>query len=90
MSDEYGSNLYSITDDEGNEYQLEHLDTIEFNDELYMAFVPADLNEDDPEYGMVLLKVAEENGEQFFVNLEEDEEEAVYEAFMQQLFDDEV
>ena len=42
MSDEYGGNFVSLTDEEGNEIELEHLDTIEYNGAVYMAFFPAE------------------------------------------------
>jgi uncharacterized protein YrzB (UPF0473 family) len=87
MSDEYGGDLVTITDDDGNESVLEHLDTIEIGDDLYMAFVPADMDEDDEDYGMILLKVIEENGEQLFASIDdEDELQNVYERFMEQIF----
>lgn len=90
MSEEYGSDFISVTDDDGNEFELEHLDTTELDDNLYMSFLPADMDEDDEDYGMILLKVVEENGEQIFVTIDDDDElERVYEKFMQQLFDDE-
>ena len=31
MSDAYGGDLITITDPEGNDYELEHLDTIEMD-----------------------------------------------------------
>ncbi len=90
MSEEYGSDFITITDDDGNSYELEHLDTIEMNDRFYMAFLPADMDEDDEDYGMILLKVVEEDGEQSFVTIDDEEElEQVYTQFMKQLFDDE-
>jgi len=89
MSEEYGSDFISVTDDDGNEFELEHLDTMEMDDNLYMAFLPADMDEDDEDYGMILLKVVEENGEEMFATIDDDDElDRVYEKFMQQLFDD--
>lgn len=32
MSEEYGPDFVSITDDEGNEFELEHLGTLEYKD----------------------------------------------------------
>ena len=53
-----------------------------------MAFLPTDLDEDDPDYGMIILRVVEENGEEMYESVEdESEEQAVYEAFMRILFD---
>lgn len=90
MSDEFGSNFVSISDEEGNEYELEHLDTIEYGDDLYMAFLPTEPDENGNQpTEMIILKVVEENGEEFFETIDdEDLLDKVYEAFMEQLFDD--
>ena len=90
MSDLYGSDFISVTDDDGNEFELEHLDTIEYGGSMYMAFLPADMDENDEDYGMIILKVVEENGEDILSTVDDDAEmECVYNAFMEQLFGDE-
>lgn len=90
MTDQYGSDFITVTDDDGNEFELEHLDTIEYAGALYMAFLPADMDENDEDYGMVILKVVEENGEEILSTVDDDGEmEAVYNKFMEQLFSDE-
>jgi hypothetical protein len=90
MSDAYGNDFISVTDDDGNKFELEHLDTLELGDELYMAFLPADMDENDEDYGIVILKVIEEDGEEIFATVDGGEEmNRVYERFMERLFDDE-
>ncbi|MDR0445473.1 MAG: DUF1292 domain-containing protein [Oscillospiraceae bacterium] len=90
MNDEYGGNIYTVTDEDGNEISLEHLDTIELDGGEYMAFVPADMDDTDPDYGIVLLRVEEEGGMGIFATIDDaDELERVHDAFMQQLFADE-
>ena len=102
MSEEFGPDFITVTDEDGNEFELEHLDTLEYNGNVYMAFFPAvegeegddgeitDVDVDDEEYGMVIMKVIEENGEELFSTLDSEEEEAeVYEQFMERLFADE-
>ena len=91
MSDDFGSTFVTISDDDGNQYELEHLDTIEYCDDLYMAFLPTELDENGNQpTEMVILKVVEENGEEIFETIDDDElMEKVYEAFMEQLFNDE-
>ena len=97
MSEEYGADFITITDEDGNEFELEHLDTLEYNGETYMAFFPTvedgkDVEEVDldEEYGLIILKVVEENGEEQLSTLDSDEElELVYQQFMEQLFADE-
>ena len=90
MSDDFGSTFVTISDDDGNQYELEHLDTIEYGDDLYMAFLPTEPDENGNQpTEMVILKVVEENGEQEFETIDDDElMEKVYEAFMEQLFGD--
>ena len=94
MSEEYGANFITVTDDDGNEFELEHLDTIEFNGNTYLAFFPA-VSEDaeegeEEEMGLILMKVIQENGEEILSTLDSEEEtEAVYEKFMKTLFEDE-
>ena len=90
MSDQFGNDFVSITDDDGNEFELEHLDTIELDGALYMAFLPADMDENDDDYGMILLKVITEDGEEILATIDDDREmETVYNKFMEQLFKDE-
>lgn len=87
---EYGSDFITITDEEGNNFELEHLDNLEFEGETYMAFLPADMDEDDPDYGIIILKVIEENGEEILGSVDdEDELDRVYERFMEILFAEE-
>ena len=89
MSNEYGNDFIEITDDEGNSFELEHLNTIEKDGELYMAFLPTDIDEDDDDYGMIILKVVEEDGEELFVTVDDENVlEEVYELFVQQLSDE--
>ncbi|MBR3751562.1 MAG: DUF1292 domain-containing protein [Ruminiclostridium sp.] len=94
MSEEYGANFITVTDDDGNEFELEHLDTIEFNGNTYLAFFPAvseDAAEDEEEeMGLILMKVIVENREEILSTLDSEEEtEAVYTEFMKTLFEDE-
>ena len=90
MSEEYGPDFITLTDDEGNEFEMEHLGTLEYNGTVYMSFVPADMDEEDEDFGMILLKVVEKDGEELLADIDdEDELNAVYEQFMDTLFDDE-
>lgn len=89
MSDEYGNDIITITDDEGHEFVLEHLHTLEYKGTFYMAFLPTDMDEDDPDYGIIILKVIEENGEEILGSVDDpDELQEVYEQFAAVLFDE--
>ncbi len=91
MSEDFGSDFVTIIDDEGNEFELEVIESMDYNGHSYMAFLPADMSEDDPDYGFVLLRVVEdENGDEVFESIDdEDELQDVYERFMVLLYDDE-
>jgi len=90
MSEEYGSDYISVTDDDGNSFELEHLDTMELDGQTYMAFLPADMNEEDEDYGIILLKTIEENGEEILATIDdEDELERVHGAFVERWLEDE-
>lgn len=87
MSEDYGSDFITISDEDGNEFELEHLDDIEFGGSPYKVFLPAGMDEDDPDYGFIILKVIEEKGETLFGSVDDDDElNAVYEFYMEQLF----
>ena len=90
MSEDFGNDFITIIDDDGNEFNLELLDTIDYNGETFSAFLPADMDEDDPDYGLILLSVTEdENGDELFESIDdEDELQDVYEHFAVLLFDD--
>lgn len=79
-----------ITDEEGNHFQLEIVGDIEFGGALYRVFLPADTDENDPDYGFIILKSRMENGEEMLDSVDdEDELNNVYDAFMEELFADE-
>ncbi len=93
MSEEYGANFITVTDEDGNEFELEHLDTLELNGQTYLAFFPAvqeGEEEKEEEMGLVILKAIQENGEEILSTLDSDEEiDAVYQEFMKELFSEE-
>ena len=91
MSEEFGGDLITMVDENGEEFVLEILESIDYKDATYTAFLPADLDENDPDYGLVLLRNAvDENGDEVYDTIDdEDELNDVYEQFMRILFDDE-
>ena len=89
VSDEYGNDFVTISDDEGNEFELEHLDTIERGGKIYMAFLTADIDEDDEDYGIIILQVVSKDGEEVLATLDDDDElNEIYGCFIERLADD--
>ncbi len=95
MSEEFGPNFITVTDEDGNDIELELLDVLEHNGQTYMAFFPAvpedeEADEESDEYGMVILKSIQENGEELLSTLDSEEElTEIYDLFMEMLFEDE-
>lgn len=94
MSEEFGPNFITLTDEDGNEIELEYVDAIEVDGQTYMAFFPTVDDDADEaaaeEFGLVILKSITENGEELLSTLDSDEElNRVYDLFMEQLMDDE-
>jgi len=97
MSDEFGPDFITITDEDGNEFELEYLETLEHGGQTYMAFFPAvDGDKDveeidlDEEYGLIILKVVKtEQGDELSTLDSEEELELVYQKFMDIIFSEE-
>ena len=93
MEKEYGNDYIVLTDEDGNEIELEHLDTYEINDQTYMAFIPAET--DLESYDLMILKVEhdKESDEDILVSIEdEDELNKLFQIFserLENLFEDE-
>ena len=47
MSEEYGSDFMTIVDEDGTEYELEVLSTLEYNGCTYLAVIPAGSEESE-------------------------------------------
>ena len=101
MEENFGPDFITVTDEDGNDFELELVDTLEHKGVTYYAMFPAveedeatggpkDVDADDEEYGLVILKAIEENGEELLSTPDSDEElEAVYELFMERFFAEE-
>ena len=78
-------NIFTLTDEEGNESQFELIGNLDINGNTYVALVPVESeNSEEEEY--VVLKVEEdENGDEFLVTIDDDDEfDEVADAFEDQ------
>ena len=88
MSDEYGSDFMTIVDEDGTEFELEVLSTLEYNGFTYLAVVPAGAEEDE-ELEVSILKSVEEDGESILCAIEDEEElQTVYQQIMDSLYEE--
>ena len=83
MSEEYGNDFVTLIDEDGNEVEFEHIDTVEYNGVTYPAFIPAEISiEEDAE--VVIMQIVEENGEELLEAVEDDEiADAVFNIVME-------
>ena len=88
---EYNPDMVTLSDDDGKEYTFEVLDAIETDTGRYLAMLPT---YDDPQKmledsgELVIVKVCEEDGEEYYCEIEDDDEyETVADAFINRLED---
>ena len=89
MEDQYGSDFITIVDEDGQEYELEVLSTLEYNGCTYLAVIPAG-EEDSENLEVSILKSVEEDDEPLLCAIEDEEElKAVYDLIMDELYAEE-
>ena len=88
MENNYGSDFITISDEDGTEYELEVLSTLEYNGFTYLAVIPAGMGEEE-DLEVSILKSVEEDGEEILCAIEDEEElEGVYDLIMEQLYEE--
>lgn len=84
MDENLGTSFLTIEDENGDTFELEVLGSFEVNGKDYMAALPADMEENDPDYGIILLRIEEEDGMEVYDSIDDDDElDLVYETYMQ-------
>ena len=86
MADEtfdFESEVFTLTDEDGNESDFELIGNMDVDGEKYVALVPVESTEDE----YVILKVTEdENGDEVLLTIEDDDEfDKVADAFEDEL-----
>ena len=89
MDNNYGSDFMTIVDEDGTEYELEVLSTLEYNGFSYLAVIPAGL-EEDADLEVSILKSVEEDDEPILCAIEDEQElQTVYDLIMDSLYAEE-
>lgn len=90
MADQYGSDFITIADEDGTEFELEVLSTLEYDGGTYLAVIPAGESMEELELEVTILKSIEEDGEPILCAIEDEEElRAVYDLIMDSLYEEE-
>ena len=86
MDNEYGSDFMTIVDEDGTEFELEVLSTLEYNGFTYLAVIPAGSDEEE-DLEVSILKSVDEDGEPVLCAIEDEEElQSVYDLIMDELY----
>ena len=87
MEDQYGSDFMTIVDEDGTEYELEVLSTLEYDGNTYLAVIPAADGAEQTDLEVSILKSVEEDGEPLLCAIEDEQElQAVYDLMMEELY----
>ena len=94
MNDDFGADLLTLVDDEGQEHEFEILDVIENDEGCFYALLPTfedPQQEVESEGTNYIFEVIEEDGEQQLAEVEDEELldrlAAVFEQHFEELFD---
>ena len=84
MSEEYGNDFVTLIDEDGNEVEFEHIDTVEYEGVTYLAFIPAELSVEEDAEVVIMQVVTNENGEELLEGVEDDDiADAVFNIVME-------
>ena len=84
MSEEYGNDFVTLIDEDGNEVEFEHIDTVEYEGVTYLAFIPAELSVEEDAEVVIMQVVTDENGEELLEVVEDDDiADAVFNIVME-------
>ena len=88
MAENFGSDFITIVDEDGTEYELEVLTSLEWNGSTYLAVIPASDGEEQ-ELEVSILKSVEEDGESILCAIEDETElQSVYDLIMDSLYEE--
>ena len=78
------SDFVTLIDEDGNEVEFEHIDTVEYEGVTYLAFIPAELSVEEDAEVVIMQVVTDENGEELLEGVEDDDiADAVFNIVME-------
>ena len=90
MADTYGSDYITIVDEDGAEFELEVLMSLDYNGSTYQAMIPAVGADEEVDLEVSILKNVEEDGEIILCAIEDEQElQTVYDLIMDALYEEE-
>ena len=90
MADQFGSDFITIVDEDGTEFELEVLTSLDYNGATYLAVTIAGAEEAEDLEVSILKSVEEDEDEPILCAVEDEQElETVYNLIMEQLYEEE-
>lgn len=90
MADNFGSDYITIVDEDGQEFELEVLMSMDWNGSTYQAVIPAVDADEEMDLEVSILKNVEEDGELILCAIEDEQElQTVYDLMMDALYEEE-
>lgn len=87
MDDFYERDIMTLQDEDGNDLEVELLDTLEYKNQTYYAFIPVEMNLDES-YELIIMKLELDGEEEVLTTLDdEDEYDEMYQIFNERLED---
>ncbi len=88
MGQLFGDEIFTLTDEEGNEIEFELIGSHEIDGVMYLALIPLADNEDG-EYVILKIQPDEQTGEEMLVTIDDDNEfDRIADVFEDMLFDE--
>ena len=89
MADKFGSDYITIVDEDGEEFELEVLMSMEYNGSTYQAVIPAVDADEEIDLEVSILKNVEEDSETILCAIEDEQElQTVYNLMMDALYEE--
>ncbi len=66
--------VYTLTDEDGNEFSFEKIGQCEMNGSIYYAMQPVDSSDDDEYWDYTILKSVMDGDEEILVSVDDDDE----------------
>ena len=81
-NDDMNDDLIELLDEDGNSTTFEHLATLEYQGESYIALCEPESDDEDKDLEVFILKIeTDENGDDFYTVPDDDIADAVFEQF---------
>lgn len=89
LEQDFGPDIITLEDEDGIEHEFEIIDAVDIKDKQYVAVVPfvEESDESAPAFELLIMRVSEEDGEDFFDIVDGEEFDELADIFSERLSD---